>query len=145
MIKYLPFSRSCTGRIVLPMLLFALACGSDPADPDIDEAFVGNWFATSFVIDGEELVTPAGGLSVSFGFFSDGSYQFIVGGDENFYFCNVTPSCVDDGDFSFTGSVITLDPGTVDELGLQYSVSADTLTVSGNLDGVPFSAVFERT
>jgi len=126
------------------MLLFALACGSDPADPNIDEAFIGNWVASSFVVDGEEFVMPGGGLNVSFGFFADGSYQLIVGGDDDQFICDVTSSCVDDGDFTYTGNVITLDPGTVDELGLQYSASANTLTISGNLDGVPFSAVFDR-
>jgi len=142
---YSRFSRARTLRIALPVLLIAWACGGDPAEPNINEAFVGNWVATSFIVDGEELITPGGGLSVSFGFFSDGSYQFIVGGDVNNYFCDPATSCVDDGDYSFAGNVITLDPGTVDQLGLQYSASASTLNVSGNLDGLPFSAVFART
>jgi hypothetical protein len=136
--------RRRTVGIFLSLLVFALACGGDSTEPNIDQAFVGNWVSTSFIVDGVELMAPGSAFYVSFGFFSDGSYQSIVGGDDDLFLCDAVPSCVDDGDFSFTGSVITLDPGTVDAFDLQYSVSGDTLTVSGNIDGVPFSAVFER-
>ena len=133
-------------RRLLPlMMLFAAACNGDSTDPNIDEAFIGNWVATSFIVDGVEWIDVGSAFNISFGFYSDGSYQLIVGGDELGVFCETQTACNDDGDFSFSGNVITLDPGTVFELDLQYSVSGDTLTVSGNLDGQAFSAVFQRT
>lgn len=144
MIRQLLSFKGRAVRIALPLFVFALACGDDPADVNIDEAFIGNWNSTNFVVDGEELITATSSFFVSFGFFSDGSYQVLTSGDENLFLCDVTPSCVNDGDFAFTGSVITLDPGTVDEFALQYSVTVNTLSVSGNFDGVPFSATFVR-
>lgn len=127
------------------VLALAIACGGDSStQPDIDEAFIGNWDATSFVVDGVELITPQVTFNMSLGLFSDGSYQLIVGGDETGLFCDGTASCNIPGDYSFTGSVLTFDPGTVDELSFSYSVSGDILTVSGTVEGFPFSATFER-
>ena len=144
MITQLLSFKGRAARIALPLFVFALACGDDPADLNIDEAFIGNWNSTSFVVDGEELMTPGSSFFVSFGFFSDGSYQVLTSGDEDRFLCDVAPSCADNGDFAFAGNVITLDPGTVDELALQYSVTVNTLTVSGNFDGAPFTATFVR-
>lgn len=135
-------TRACA--LLLGTLPLLLGCNGDSAEPNINEAFIGNWFATSFIVDGNELVDPTSSFNLSFGFFSDGSYQLIVGGDDNLLFCETDPSCVDAGDFTFQGTVITLDPGTVYELTLLYSVSGDSLTVSGNLGGTPFAGVLER-
>ncbi len=131
-------------RAVLLLSLFASAC-EDPADPEITAAFIGNWIATSFIVDGTELMGQASEFSASFGFFSDGSYQMLVGGDTGGLLCPSAPSCAEDGDFSHTGSSITLDPGTPDQMSFQWSVSGNELTVSGTLEGSPFTAVFERT
>jgi len=134
------------GRLSFGLLVIALvACNGNGTEPDIDEAFVGDWFVTSFVVDGVDLVTaPGSTLNVSFGFYSDGSYQLIVGGDTSGLLCDLAQSCNEQGDFSFSGNVITLDPGTADALDLQFTVSGDTLTISGTLDGTPFTASFER-
>ncbi|HSH76200.1 MAG TPA: hypothetical protein VLA09_10995 [Longimicrobiales bacterium] len=144
MTKSQPSRMARSAHIVLASLLFLSGCDGDSTDPNVEEAFIGNWIATSFVVDGVELIDIGSAFNVSFGFFADGSYQLIVGGDEGFLFCDAVPSCVDDGDFTFSGNVITLDPGTVFELSLQYSVTGDTLAVSGNLNGSQFTAVFER-
>lgn len=146
MTRYLQSFGAGMARSVLALLVVVAACGSDPEGPDIDidEAFVGNWNSTSFMVDGVDLMGAGSSFFVSFGFFSDGSYQLIVGGDDNFVICDIASSCNEDGDFSFTGTVLTIDPGTVDQLALQYSVSGDTLTLSGNLDGTPFTATFVR-
>ena len=59
-------------------------------------------------------------------------------------FCAGEAFCNEDGDYSFTNSVLTLDPGTPDSMNLQYSVSGGTLNVSGTVSGVPFTAGLER-
>ncbi len=144
MTRYLQSSRDGMAQSVLALLVVAAACASDAEGPEVDEAFVGNWNSTSFVVDGTEMMGAGSSFFVSFGFFSDGSYQLIVGGDDNFMLCDIASSCNEDGEFSFTGTVLTIDPGTVDQLALQYSVSGDTLTLSGVLDGTPFTATFVR-
>lgn len=130
--------------LLLPVLLLGAECNGDSTDVEITADFVGNWNATSFVIDGEELIVPGGQFYLSVGFFGDGSYQLIAGGDDMSIVCDGVTSCVDSGDFSFGGTVITLDPGTVDESTFTYSIDGDTLTLSGDTAFGPFTAVFER-
>lgn len=132
--------------VVLFAAIAAAGCSEEGTEPDINEAFIGDWFVSSFVVDGVDLVTePGSNLSVSFGFYSDGSYQLIVGGDISGLLCDSGQSCQEQGDFSFSGNVITIDPGTADALNLQYSVAGDVLTLSGTLDGTAFTATFART
>lgn len=127
------------------LLVGAVACGGDSStEPSIDEEFIGNWISTSFTVDGQELMTEGSSFYISLGLFSDGSYQLIVGGDESGVFCDGEPSCTTMGDYTFSGSTLTVDPGTPDAVVLQYAVSGDTLTVSGSIDGTPFSAELER-
>lgn len=122
-----------------------LACGGDSSTgPAIDEAFIGTWDATSFVVAGTELITPESSFFVSLGLYSDGSYELIVTGHQSGLFCEGPASCNIDGDYTFTGDALTFDPGTEDELNATYSVSGDLLTVSGTIDGIPFSATLER-
>ena len=144
MSRLTPPARNPRIAAILPLFLLVVACGGNGADPEIDEPFVGNWVASSFLIAGVEHVTPAGDFNVSIGLFEDGSYQLIVNGDPTGLLCDLVPSCVESGDFSHSGSVLTLDPGTADELRLQYSVSGNELSVAGVLDGTPISATFDR-
>lgn len=131
--------------VVLFAAIAGSGCNGEGTEPDINEAFVGDWFVSSFVVDGVDLVSePGSNLSVSFGFYSDGSYQLIVGGDTSGLLCDLALSCQEQGDFSFSGNAITLDPGTADALTLQYSVVGDVLTLSGTLDGTAFTATFAR-
>jgi hypothetical protein len=137
--------RVLTSRLTIFLVALAMACATDPdEDPVINAPFLGSWDATSFVVAGEELVVPGAFFFVNFGFFSDGSYGFSVGGDDDGVICDVPPSCFDEGDFSHTSTVITLDPGTADELKLSYTVSGNTLNVSGTLNGTAFAGIFEK-
>lgn len=137
--------RVLAARLTIPVMALAMACGTvDPEELDIDAPFIGSWDATSFIVAGEELVTAGGLFFVNFGFFSDGSYGFSVVGDGDGVLCDIPPACNDDGDFSYTSTVIVLDPGTTDELELSYTVSGNTLGVSGILNGTAFAGTFER-
>lgn len=128
-------------------VLLAVGCKSNGGtDVDISADFVGNWRVTSFVLDGEELITPTSSFYVSIGFFTDGSYQLIAGGDDDGVICVGSTSCVDAGDFTYTGTYIALEPGTPDEIVFNYSISGsgDTLTISGDSPLGEYTAVFER-
>lgn len=123
----------------------ASACSESATEPDIDEAFIGSWITTSVIVDGEELVSPESPFYVNVGLWDDASYSLIVRGDESGLFCDGSASCNEDGDYSYSGSTITFDPGTEDALSVQYSVDGDVLSLSGSIDGTTFSALLERT
>ena len=130
----------------LPLVLTAVllpGCESS-SEPEIDEPFVGNWSVSTFVIGGVEQTAPGRSFNLSIGLFRDGSYQFIVGGDDSGLLCGGPPSCNEQGDYSFTASRITLDPGTPDAFPFQYVVSGNTLTVSGSIEGVSFGGSLDR-
>jgi hypothetical protein len=131
-------------RFSLALLVTLVACGEDGTDIQLDEDFVGNWGLTSFVLDGVELVTPESDFYVSLGLFEDSSYQLIVGGDVTHVICLDTTSCVESGDFSYTGTIFTLDPGEASQILLEYSVSGDVLTLSGDSALGEYTAVLER-
>lgn len=118
-----------------------LGCGED-GPTSVPVPLLGVWDATTFVADGVDLV--ADGTFISFSFFDDASYAFAVTNDVNGIVCDVPPNCSDSGDFETTGNTLVLDPGTVDELTMTYSVSGTTLTVSGTIQGVTFSAAFDK-
>jgi hypothetical protein len=144
-VTMLPLAPGRRTAFLLAVLL-AAGCSSDGGtDVDINADFIGNWITTSFVLEGVELMTPPSSFYVSVGFFSDGSYQLIAGGDDDGVICVGSTSCVESGDFSYTGTVIRLDPGTADEFSFTYSVTGNTLTISGDSDLGEYTAVFEKT
>ena len=98
----------------------------------------------SFVVDGAEQVLPGGGFNLSIGLFEDGSYQIIVSGDPTGFFCDGAPGCNASGDYGHTGSTLVFDPGTADELRIQYAVVGDQLTLTGTAEGVPLTGVLRR-
>ncbi|MGD2046175.1 MAG: hypothetical protein PVJ80_03770 [Gemmatimonadota bacterium] len=141
-----PPHRKGLALLLLSVWLLGSDCGNDGGtDVEVGADFVGNWVSTSFVLDGEELMTAGSSFYISIGFFSDGSYQLIAGGDEDGVICTGSTSCNESGDFSYTGTYITLDPGTMDELVFEYSVSGSTLTIEGDSSLGPYTAVFEKT
>jgi hypothetical protein len=134
---------------VLPLLTLVglVACGGDGtgSEPDITAAFIGDWHLTSFVIDGNQM--PMDGptpVHIAIGLYADGSYQLIVSGDVTGLLCGGVPSCHEQGDYSYSGNVITLDPGTPDAIAFQYAMSGGVMTISGQMEGHSFSGTFER-
>jgi hypothetical protein len=110
----------------------------------IAEPFLGNWSVESFVIDGVEQVLPGGGFNLSIGLFDDASYQLIVSGDPTGFFCGGPPGCNASGDYDYTGSTLIFDPGTPDEFRVQYAVVGNEMTLTGSVEGTPFTGVLRR-
>ena len=133
-------------RVLFPfLLLWVVAPGCDSStEPVIDEPFLGNWSIESFVFDGEEQLVPGNNFNLSIGLFDDGSYQLIVSGDPTGFFCGGLPGCNASGDYDYTGSTLIFDPGTADEVRVQYAVVGNDLTLTGTVDGVPFTGILSR-
>lgn len=123
------------------------ACNGDGTTaPLVPAQLVGTWDATSLSAGGIDLLAAGYGLSLTFT--GDGGYGILITGDNpaNPLFCDDPPaaSCSDSGDFTATGSQITLNPGTVDQTVLSYTVSGSTLTVTTTIDGIMLQATFDK-
>jgi hypothetical protein len=132
--------------LTLSVTPFILGCGSDEegnggTGPEVSD-FVGDWNATSFVVDKTDLV--ADGTSIIFSFTAT-TYSFVIANDANGVLCDSGPtSCGESGDLSSTETTFTFDPGTNDEVTFSYNVTGDTMTVSGAVDGTAISATFQK-
>ena len=138
--------RVLTLVLSLSVTPFLLGCNGDdeggngtgPGSSD----FVGSWNATSFVAGGTDIV--AGGTGVTFTF-TETTYAFSVTNDANSFFCDTgVLSCGEGGDLSSTETTLTFDPGTVDEVTLNYDVTGDVMTIAGTVDGSPITATFQK-
>ncbi|MEJ2541169.1 MAG: hypothetical protein P8188_14570 [Gemmatimonadota bacterium] len=107
--------------VVLLLAVLTLGCDSS-TDPVIDEVFIGDWSVESFVIDGVEQVVAGGGFNLAIGL----------------------PGCNASGDYDYTGSTLIFDPGTADEVRVQYSVAGNEMTVTGSADGTPFTGLLRK-
>jgi len=104
-------------------------------------AVVGTWNATSFDAGGTELI--ALGMSFSFNFGSNGAYTITITNDQG-GLCDVGTDCVETGPYTATDTQIVLDPGTVDEAILNYSISGTTMTVNADIDGTLITVVLNK-
>lgn len=125
---------------VTPLLI---GCGDDdPTGGGGASAFVGSWNATTFVVDGTDIV--AGGTTISFSF-TENTYTFAVTGDTNSVLCDSgVTSCGEGGDLGSTATSIIFDPGSSDEVTFTFNVSGDVLTVSGTIEGSTVTATFQK-
>ena len=137
-------------RRILSTTLLSLAvawsaggCGSDEDNtgPGGNSAVVGTWNATSFIAQGNDLI--AQGMSLSFTFAASGDYNFTVINDQG-NLCNGVANCSDGGSYTASGTQITLDPGTVDEAILTYTIVGSTMTVTATIEGTPVSVTFTK-
>lgn len=86
----------------------------------------------------------AGGVSFTITFSSNGTWSSTVSGDTNGFFCDTGTACTDGGTYTSTASTLTLDPGTIDETALNYTLSGNTVTLTGSIDGNAVSATFTK-
>jgi hypothetical protein len=135
---------------VLPLAILSLAvawgaggCGSeeDNLGPGGNNAVVGTWDAATFIVQGTDLI--AQGMSLSFTFTGSGSYSFTITNDQG-GLCDGAADCSDNGLYSASATQIILDPGTIDEATLNYTIAGNTMTVTAVIDGTPIAATFTK-
>ena len=124
--------------VCLSTLLVLPGC-SDLMEPP--PQLVGLWTATSLTAGGQDEI--ANGLQLSIRFNADNSYTITVNNDTIFY-CEGETNCTDEGEYEATASQITFDPGTEFEATATYSISGDTMTFSGNFEGLSVQATLVR-
>ena len=118
-------------------------CGSDSDNtgPGVNNAVVGTWNATSFVLQGNDLI--AQGMSLSFTFAASGDYTFTVTNDQG-GLCDGAANCSDGGPYNASGTQVTLDPATIDEAILNYTIAGNTMSVTATIDGMALTATFTK-
>lgn len=138
--------RRLAAVIVALTLPFALSCGDDndgTTGPNGQgSALVGTWNATSFVAEGTDFVDT--GITFTITLNDNGTYSLAVSGDTLGAFCDSGTSCSDSGSFESTSTTLTFDPGTVDEAAFDYSISGNTLTLDGEIEGTAVTATFQK-
>ncbi|MFV1988013.1 MAG: lipocalin family protein [Gemmatimonadota bacterium] len=128
----------------IALSLVAVGCSDSdggPNGPDPDP-LIGTWSATSILADGTEI--QVGGLTLTITFGDDGMFATSTTNDADGIFCEGATSCTDEGAFTFTSTQLTFDVGSVDEAILNYTITGNTLTVSGDIDGTAMVMTFTR-
>jgi len=115
-------------------------CGSDGGGGP-GNAIVASWEVTSFVAQGTDAI--ANGMTFTMVLGAGGTYTFTVTNDQ-VGICDPNPDCTDTGQYAYTASTVTFDPGDPDEVVLSYSIQGNTMTISGQIDGFPVTITLER-
>ena len=126
---------------LLALLALAACSDDDGGTGPAASALHGTWNSTSLVANGMDAANL--GMAMSFTFNSNDTYSFSVTQDE-LDLCGGATDCSDSGTYSATGTTLTFDPGSSDATTLSWSVSGDTLSVTGMVDGVNLSFTFVR-
>ncbi len=136
--------RSTLAGMLLTSLV-VVACGDDDSSgPDGGgpaDDLIGTWEATSIQTPVSDLIALGLTFEVTL---SDDSYTYVVTGDGLGAFCEEELSCTVTGDYTATATTVTLDPGTVDALTLNWTLSGSTLTLTGTIDETPVTFVFQK-
>lgn len=123
------------------LLVAALAaCSSDEATGP-DPALIATWNCTSFSALGQDFIQQ--GMTLQATFTNADTYTLTVTGDLTGN-CNPGPDCVVNGTYSATATQITFDPGTVDAVTFNYSIVGNTMTLTGNIEGIPATITLEK-
>ncbi len=117
------------------------ACSSDKATGP-DPALIGTWNATSFMALGQDLIQQ-GGMTLEATLTNANTYTLDVTGDLTGN-CDPGPDCVVTGNYSATAAQITFDPGTVDAVTFNYSIAGSTMTLTGNIGGIPATITLQK-
>lgn len=134
-------TRRYTTLALAVLLPLAAACSDkEPTGPAAD-GIVGRWQITSFQVDGMELVEQ--GASVEITFTAAGTYSVTMTGDFS-NACAPASTCTETGTYASTATRITLDPGSEEELVLNYAIQGRTMTFTGEVDGMALRMILHR-
>jgi len=130
------------------LLLFAAAvpalsgCSDDGKDSTgPNTGLFASWNATSVTAGGNDFI--AMGMTLGLTLSANGDYQLDVTGDL-IDICTPLSDCTVNGSFTAGGKKVTLDPGTTDEVTLNYTLVGTTLTFTGDINGTPATFVFQK-
>lgn len=128
----------CVSATVAPAIS---GCGSDEGGTGPSSPLHASWNATSFVGQNTDLI--ANGMTVVMTLAPAGTYTFeftndLIGA------CTPGPDCTETGAYSYTSTLLTIDPGTPDETVFSYSIMGTTLTLTGTIEAIPVTITFEK-
>jgi len=116
------------------------ACSSDEATGP-NPALIATWNCTSFMALGQDFITQ--GMTLEATFTNANTYTLDVTGDLTGN-CNPGPDCIVNGNYSATATQITFDPGTADAVTFNYSIAGSTMTLTGNISGIPATITLQQ-
>lgn len=138
-------------------LLTIVSCGGDnnPMSTQDGTALAGNWVATTFSVDGTDLVAQGTSLTLTLTLDSTarlavgtGTWSLVVLNDVNGVLCDGLKSCNPSGVLSVDSDTeMTFDPATADSVTFTYTLSNgnNTLGVDAMLGGQVLTASFNRS
>lgn len=136
-------TRHIPAALALIAAMALAACGDD--DPSGPEAtIIGEWDITGFVALGTDFI--ALGMDMDATLTEAGTFSIGVTNDQA-EICEgeIGDSCSIDGDFTYTATTITINPGEEGEGTFDYTVSTSSMTWTGDIDGTPVTITFARS
>lgn len=136
-------SRGLRAIALIALLLPIVACGDkDPTGPGADP-ILGTWQATSFIGEGNDVI--AAGMTLRATFAANNTYTFVVTNDM-VGVCSEDGgnNCTDSGPVSHTAAAVIIDAGTADATTFNYTITGNTMSWTGSIDGTPVSLAFTR-
>lgn len=142
----MPRNRSVPIRALALAFVFVLvpvlsSCGDDSTEPE-DTTLVGTWEAQSFTALGTDFIADGMGLTVTLE--DGGMYTFEVSNDQIGICSDQSLDCSEGGQYMYTDTELTIDPGTPDEVTFGYTIQGSTMTWNGSIDSVPATVVFTK-
>jgi len=129
--------------LLAPLCALALTpivsgCSDDtgPSSP-----LFATWNATSFTALGDDFI--ADGMTLRVTLSATGTYTLVVTGDL-VGSCDPGPNCTETGNYTYTATNITIDPGLADEVTFAYTIQGTTLTFTGSIGGNPVTIRFTK-
>jgi len=110
--------------------------GNSPASP-----LVGTWIARNLETPNGDAIVD-GGMSLVATIGDAGTYSFNITNDQ-VGLCNPGPDCDISGSITNTDNTVTIDFGDTDAT-VTYSITGDTMTWLGNIDGEQVAIIFNR-
>lgn len=124
------------------LLQLAVACSDKDATGPSSDGLVATWQATSFQVEGFDVIQQ--GMGVKITLTAGKTYTLVITNDFTGA-CEDSPNCTDTGAYSSTSTQITLDPGTPDEVTFNYAIQGSTMTLTGDIDGIPVTMKLQRS